>query len=366
MILRALVLLGIVALVASLVLHDSDQQVLAAHHVAEISEVMSGFDGDPDVQFVEINRLTIYQNVVATTRLTAFNPDGTLAGVLLDPLGGNVNLSSGNWIMGTAAFEAAAGISADFTFAPGILPAAGMVCWGAPGTSAPAYGTWDASDPTNYVDCVSYGDASFTGTNPMSLNPNSAGAGNGQLSLTRSVTSTGKATNPWRNSDDATDFKLATPSPTNDAGELGILDGPPTTPTPTPTTTTPKDPSGDTDGDGIPNSSDPDDDNDGCTDAKEDGSNETLGGRRDAHNPNDFYDVLGAGGSPPDGVIDLPNDILGVILHFAPGGAPPYDVLYDRGPSTGPNPWNMTAPDGSIDLPNDILGVILQFGHDCR
>ena len=35
-------------------------------------------------------------------------------------------------------------------------------------------------------------------------------------------------------------------------------------------------------------------------------------------------------------------------------------------PSSGPNPWNMTAPDGFIDLPNDVLGVILQFGHDCR
>ncbi|MCH7579856.1 MAG: hypothetical protein IIB22_06385 [Chloroflexi bacterium] len=28
--------------------------------------------------------------------------------------------------------------------------------------------------------------------------------------------------------------------------------------------------------------------------------------------------------------------------------------------------WNMTAPDGVIDLPNDILGVILQFQHNCQ
>ena len=83
-------------------------------------------------------------------------------------------------------------------------------------------------------------------------------------------------------------------------------------------------------------------------------------------NPYDYYDVLGPNGSlTHDGVIDLPNDILGVILHFAPQGAPPYDVRFDRGPRlTGPF-WNMTAPDGVIDLPNDILGVILQFGHDC-
>ena len=109
-----------------------------------------------------------------------------------------------------------------------------------------------------------------------------------------------------------------------------------------------------------------DSDNDGCTNGREFGSDETLGGRRGALNPNDFYDVLGGGGGPPDRVIDLPNDILGVIQHFAPSGAPPYDVAFDRGPSSGPNPWNMTAPDGVIDLPNDISGVIQQFGHSCQ
>ena len=36
-------------------------------------------------------------------------------------------------------------------------------------------------------------------------------------------------------------------------------------------------------------------------------------------------------------------------------GDPPYDVHYDRGPSSVTNPWNMTAPDG----------VIAQHGHDC-
>ncbi|MCH8009972.1 MAG: hypothetical protein IIC91_14025 [Chloroflexi bacterium] len=64
-------------------------------------------------------------------------------------------------------------------------------------------------------------------------------------------------------------------------------------------------------------------------------------------------------------MIDLPNDILGVILHFSPQGAPPYDVRFDRGPQIGANVWNMGPPDGAVDLPNDILGVILQFGHNC-
>ncbi len=110
-----------------------------------------------------------------------------------------------------------------------------------------------------------------------------------------------------------------------------------------------------------------DSDNDGCTNGQELGTDETIGGLRNPMNRWDYYDVVGPGASLPlDGVIDLPNDILGVILHFAPTGAAPYDVQFDRGPSAGPNPWSMTAPDGVIDLPNDILGVILQFNHDCR
>ena len=109
-----------------------------------------------------------------------------------------------------------------------------------------------------------------------------------------------------------------------------------------------------------------DTDGDGCSDQRENGLDETQGGLRDYKNPWDFYDVLGAGQSlTHDGVIDLPNDILGVIQHFAPAGAPPYDVRFDRGPRLNGQLWNMTAPDGVIDLPNDVLGVIIQYNHNC-
>ena len=67
---------------------------------------------------------------------------------------------------------------------------------------------------------------------------------------------------------------------------------------------------------------------------------------------------LGCGdNSPPpngDGVVDLPNDILGVILRFQmtlddPDWSPLFDLNLD----------------GVIDLPNDILGTILQFQLPC-
>ena len=113
-----------------------------------------------------------------------------------------------------------------------------------------------------------------------------------------------------------------------------------------------------------------DTDGDGCSDQRENGPDATLGGQRDYKNPNDFYDVAGSPLPPqngaPDGVIDLPNDILGVIQHH-PSGTLGYDAQFDRGPWTGSNSWNKTqGPDGVIDLPNDILGVILQFSHSCQ
>ena len=204
----------------------SAQPVLAAHHLSEISEVMSGFSGDPDVQYVEINQRSLGQNIVNDTRLTVFNANGTFNAVLL-LVPGNVAISGNGskWLMGTTAFEAAAGISADFTFAPGILPNAGMVCWGAPGVSSslPPSTMWDATVPSNYVDCVSYGGTAFTGVNPMSANPSSFGAGDGSSSLTRTVSATFNFSAPWAKSNDATDFALQSPSPTNNAGQVGSL-----------------------------------------------------------------------------------------------------------------------------------------------
>lgn len=108
-----------------------------------------------------------------------------------------------------------------------------------------------------------------------------------------------------------------------------------------------------------------DTDGDGCSDVAESGPDSVQGGDRDRLSPWDFYDVAGPGGGPPDGVIDLPNDVLGVVQHFSPSGAPPYDVRYDRGPSAGPSWHGTLPPDGVIDLPNDVLGVIGQFNHSC-
>lgn len=110
-----------------------------------------------------------------------------------------------------------------------------------------------------------------------------------------------------------------------------------------------------------------DTDGDGCSDARENGTNPALGGDRDWLNPWDFYDVAIAGGVPgTDGVIDLPNDVLGVITRVGSAPGPPYDVRYDRGAWVGLNSWTDTAPpDGVIDSDTDIDGVFAQYGDNC-
>ena len=121
---------------------------------------------------------------------------------------------------------------------------------------------------------------------------------------------------------------------------------------------------------------DEDQDGDGCQDKFEVGDDETKGGLRDPLYAHDYYDasVVDSASHPHafshtadfDGVIDLPNDYLGVSQHFSPSGAPPYDVIFDRGVTIGANHWERAAPDGVIDLPNDILGVLSQLGHNCQ
>lgn len=102
-----------------------------------------------------------------------------------------------------------------------------------------------------------------------------------------------------------------------------------------------------------------DTDGDGCSAARENGADEMTGGLRDDNNPYDFYDTNG------NRRVDLPNDILGVIARWSANPQQPYDAIYDRGPSEGPNAWNMTAPDGHISLTIDILGVVRQWQHHC-
>lgn len=105
---------------------------------------------------------------------------------------------------------------------------------------------------------------------------------------------------------------------------------------------------------------DEDTDGDGCTNLEEYGADPRLGGQRNPLNPWDFFDVNG------DRVITLFDDVLPVINGYGPSSGPRYRPELDRssGPAGG-DPWDKGPPDGDINVVDDILGVALQFGHTC-
>jgi hypothetical protein len=211
----------------------------AAFHLAVIDELMSGVGGDPSVQYVQVRMTFPLQNNVANTRLTAFNCDGSTATELLllaaNPDWEPFPVGVRTWIMATQ--DPIGGIVPDFTFAGGIPPTCGMVCWGAPcGLLPPLPGSWAINDPNQYIDCVAYG--GYTGPTKttasppcidgVSGTPTGLPPGDGTLALTRiSITS-----------DNATDFALACPQPTNFDGDVGSFGPCGTTTTTTVTTST--------------------------------------------------------------------------------------------------------------------------------
>ncbi len=268
---------------------SSSRVAVAAHHLAEISEVMVGFNGDSSVQFVEINQRSVGQNIVMNSRLSAFGPSGNFLGVVLVVPGNVPNSGDGSrWIMATPQFELAAGIQADFEFSPGMLPpSSGMICWGSPGLVPPDPSTWDPSNPNNYVDCVAYG--GYPGFAPSGP-PNTAGPGDCERSLTRIVPATFDQLVPpmdtWADGTNATDFTLAPPSPTNNAGQVGTLVAGP-----------------DTDGDSQANCRDGDDDNDGISDSTDNCPLVANPDQVDADG-----DLAGAACDPDDSVVDFDDD----------------------------------------------------------
>lgn len=47
-----------------------------------------------------------------------------------------------------------------------------------------------------------------------------------------------------------------------------------------------------------------------------------------------------------------------------PPAAPDYHTAFDRGPSSGPEAWNLTQADGAI-ASTDFFSILSQFGHTC-
>ncbi|MBI5285521.1 MAG: hypothetical protein HY874_10550 [Chloroflexi bacterium] len=230
------------------------QRADAAFHFAVIDEVMFGYGGDPNIQYVEMRMLVSGQNVTAHAILGYFNTDGSYGGDILE-LPGNVPGSSGRYLIASTGFAAAAGVTPEFTVAPVTLPATGMICIGGGGGVFPLNPpTWTRTNMLNWVDCVPYG--GYVGP-PIKNGPASPfGLGDGTSSLTR-ISDTDNT---------SVDFALACPAPEANTKAVGFnhdnhIDLPPTKPFDDLTW-----PNSDLVGDGC---GDADDDNDNMSDVNE-------------------------------------------------------------------------------------------------
>jgi Tol biopolymer transport system component len=116
-------------------------------------------------------------------------------------------------------------------------------------------------------------------------------------------------------------------------------------------------------------------DQDGCTDAKEAGPDQTLGGLRSPQNFWDFFDTPNASNARDKSVSGT--DFFNILARFGSSGspsidplspppsAPAYHTAYDRGPAPGgQNGWRLTAANGAI-AGTDFFSVLAQFGHSC-
>jgi polyhydroxybutyrate depolymerase len=109
-----------------------------------------------------------------------------------------------------------------------------------------------------------------------------------------------------------------------------------------------------------------------------------TGGWRNPHNFWDFFDVWTHPQGNPSGwernrVVTV-SDVLAVGSRFGPGALPPdpfaaaltppstemgYHTAYDRGAIIGADSWDRAPPDGTINIADDILGAAAQFNHNC-
>jgi len=190
--------LGGIAL--AIVVALSPRLAAANFHAAVIDEVVTSWDGDPTVQFVEIRMLNPGQGVVGGSELGVFDAAGVYTGKVLDvPTNVSNETAGSRWIMGSSQFATEFALTPDFTFSgPIFLPTTGgMVCWGKPSTP---------SNPDQYVDCLAYG--TYAGPSNSKIGTPTSLDGIGH-SLQRTIVS----------SNNHVDFTCADPStPQNNAG----------------------------------------------------------------------------------------------------------------------------------------------------
>jgi hypothetical protein len=100
-----------------------------------------------------------------------------------------------------------------------------------------------------------------------------------------------------------------------------------------------------------------DTDGDGCPDAREQGTNQMMGGQRDYFSRWDYFNPTHDGQNRID-------DVLAVVdQYFIDQGEPLYTQDTDR-TFIGPSLWKVGPPDGKQRI-DDVVNAVHQYYHDC-
>lgn len=102
----------------------------AAFHLNEINKIMAGFNGNTNIQAVEIRMITAGENVVGGGVIRTYNAAGGLVGTLGTFPGSVPNgIADRKILCATALFQSTFGITADLTISPGVIPTTGQVAF---------------------------------------------------------------------------------------------------------------------------------------------------------------------------------------------------------------------------------------------
>jgi hypothetical protein len=105
-----------------------DTQAPETFHIAEITKIMAGYNGDVTIQAVEIKMLGAGENLVTGVKIKVYDANGVAFDTLGTFAASVPNGAAGASILcATTAFQTAFGITADLTINPGIPVMTGQV-----------------------------------------------------------------------------------------------------------------------------------------------------------------------------------------------------------------------------------------------
>ena len=177
----------------------------AINHLLVIDEVLASWQGDPEIQFIELRMLQAGQNQVQGAEIEILDRDGDPVGTFSFSQSVSGATDGARILIATPKLLNLAGLTTDFALPVGVIPRqGGRICYRAT-TAAPGQ--------TVPVDCVAWG--TFSGDNDSYGDPVPASPENRSLQRVQDV-------DPPDNAEDWT--TVLAPTPQNNAGDRTVLE----------------------------------------------------------------------------------------------------------------------------------------------